>query len=157
MGSRALLIWVAIVMVLVSFSKGDFDQDKQQCGETLIGLSVCLPYVSGQAKAPTPACCTALKPVVEKNHVCLCILVKDRNDPGLNLKINATLALGLPDVCHTPSNATECPKLMNLPPNSPDAKVFEDFGKSNHTASLGNIYFLSERSILDNHIIHIFS
>ncbi|PWA90603.1 hypothetical protein CTI12_AA099250 [Artemisia annua] len=138
MGSRRFLIWLAIVMVLVSLSKGDFDQDKQRCGQTLIGLSTCLPYVSGQAKAPTMACCTGLKPVVEKSHVCLCILVKDRNDPGLNIKINATLALGLPDTCNTPTNASDCPRLMNLPPNSPDAKIFYDYDNSNHTASLGN-------------------
>ncbi|PWA40546.1 hypothetical protein CTI12_AA561860 [Artemisia annua] len=137
--SRGLLLWLAIVMlVLVTFSTGDFDQDKQRCGKTLIGLSTCLPYVSGQAKAPTMACCTGLKPIVQKSKVCLCLLIKDRNDPGLNLKINATLALGLPDTCDTPTDITECPKLMNLTSNSPDAKIFEDYGKSNHTDSSGN-------------------
>ncbi|KAI3809478.1 hypothetical protein L1987_25454 [Smallanthus sonchifolius] len=127
---RGLLPWLAITMVLVGLSKGDFDKDKKQCADTLVGLATCLPYVSNQAKAPTTDCCAKLKPVLDKNRVCLCILVKDRDEPGLGVKINATLALGLPDSCHLPSNITECPKLMNLPPNSPEAKIFEDYGKN---------------------------
>ncbi|KVI09457.1 protein YLS3-like [Cynara cardunculus var. scolymus] len=131
MGSKyGLLPWLTVVMVLVASSKGDFDQDKNKCADQLIGLATCLPYVSGQAKAPTMDCCSGLKPVLQKSKVCLCILIKDRDDPNLGLKINATLALGLPDSCHVPSNITECPKLMNLTPNSPEAKIFEDYGKN---------------------------
>ncbi|XP_071709534.1 non-specific lipid transfer protein GPI-anchored 14-like [Rutidosis leptorrhynchoides] len=128
--SRTLVLWLAMVMVLVNLSKGDFDQDKAKCGDILIGLATCLPYVSGQSKAPTMNCCAGLKPVVQNNRVCLCILIRDRDDPNLGIKINATLALGLPDTCKTPSNVTECPKLMNLPPNSPEAKIFLDWGKN---------------------------
>nr|GEX89330.1 protein YLS3-like [Tanacetum cinerariifolium] len=140
MGSRLLVLWLAMVMVLVGLSKGDLDKDKQQCAQKLIELSACLPYVSGQAKGPpTPACCDALKPVLQTSKVCLCILVKDRDDPKLGLKINANLALGLPDSCHLPSNITECPKLLNLSPKSPEAKIFEDYKSNNTTtASSGN-------------------
>ncbi|KAJ9540536.1 hypothetical protein OSB04_027042 [Centaurea solstitialis] len=133
MGSRNVMLpWLAmmVVLVLLGSSKGDFDQDKDKCGDQLVGLATCLPYASGQAKAPTMDCCAGLKEVLQKSKVCLCILVKDRDDPNLGLKINATLALGLPDACHTPSNISECPKLLNLPANSPQAKIFEDFGKN---------------------------
>ncbi|KAL8210480.1 hypothetical protein R6Q57_004917 [Mikania cordata] len=134
MGSRAmskrLLPWLAMAMVLVSLSNGDFEKDKQECADTLLGLATCLPYVGGQAKAPTMDCCTKLKPVLNNNKVCLCILVKDRNEPGLGVKINGTIALGLPDSCHLPSNITDCPRLMNMPLNSPEAKIFEDYGKN---------------------------
>lgn len=115
MGSRNLLPWLAIVLVLVSLSNGDLEKDREKCGQVLIGLATCLPYASGEAKAPTMACCTGLKTVMETNRVCLCILIKDRDDPNLGVKLNATLALGLPDKCHTPSNITECPsKYINL-------------------------------------------
>ncbi|PWA59877.1 hypothetical protein CTI12_AA387460 [Artemisia annua] len=135
MGSRLLVLWLAIVMVLVGLSKGDLDKDKQQCGQKLLELATCLPYVSGQAKGPpTPGCCDALKPVLQTSKVCLCILVKDRDDPNLGIKIDANLALGLPDSCHLPANITECPKLLNLSPKSPEAKIFEDY-KSNTTAA----------------------
>nr|XP_043632331.1 non-specific lipid transfer protein GPI-anchored 6-like [Erigeron canadensis] len=133
--TKRLLPWLAMVMVLVGLSKGDFDQDKKKCGDTLIGLATCLPYVSGEAKAPTMDCCTGLKPVIEKNRVCLCILIKDRDNPNLGVKINATLALGLPDKCRTPANITECPTLMNLPANSPEAKIFLDYGRNAKTSN----------------------
>lgn len=99
-------------MVLVGLSHGDFNKDKQQCANTLVGLTTCLPYVSGESKAPTKDCCAKLKPVVDNNRVCLCILVKDRDEPGLGVKINATLALALPATCHTPTNITECPSKL---------------------------------------------
>ncbi|KAJ0771616.1 putative bifunctional inhibitor/plant lipid transfer protein/seed storage helical [Helianthus annuus] len=108
--SRRMLPWLAMMMVLV---RGDFDKDQKQCGDTLVGLATCLPYVSGEAKAPTMDCCAKLKPVLDKSKVCLCILVKDRDEPSLGVKINGSLALGLPDSCHLPANITECPSKLS--------------------------------------------
>ena len=101
MGSRLLVLWLAMVMLLVGLSEGDLDKDKQQCRQKILELAPCLPYVSGKAKGPpTPGCCDALKPVLQTSKVCRCILVK----------INVGLELGLPDSCHLPSsNITECP------------------------------------------------
>ena len=75
--------------------------------------ATCLPYVGRQAKAPTPDCCTGLKQVLKDNKKCLCVIIRDRNDPELGLQINVTLALGLPSVCHAPTNVSQCPG-MNL-------------------------------------------
>ncbi|CAI9769647.1 unnamed protein product [Fraxinus pennsylvanica] len=41
----------------------------------------------------------------------------------------------LPIVCNTPANVSQCPALLNLPPNSPDAQVFYQIGTNNNTAS----------------------
>ncbi|PWA51962.1 bifunctional inhibitor/lipid-transfer protein/seed storage 2S albumin superfamily protein [Artemisia annua] len=109
---------------------GANDKDKEECTEQLVGLATCLPYVGGNAKSPTPDCCTGLKQVLNTNKKCLCVVIKDRNDPDLGLTINVTLALGLPDVCHTPANVTKCPELLKLDPNSPEAQVFYQFGHS---------------------------
>ncbi|KAL3347264.1 hypothetical protein AABB24_021110, partial [Solanum stoloniferum] len=121
------------LILLLGFSRANIDKDREECANQLVGLATCLPYVSGEAKAPTPDCCTGLKEVLDKSKICLCILVKDRNDPSLGLKINATLALSLPSLCHAPtnmSNVSMCTDLLHLAPNSPDAKVFQDFAKS---------------------------
>ncbi|XP_055819022.1 non-specific lipid transfer protein GPI-anchored 14-like [Solanum dulcamara] len=121
------------LIILLGFSRANLDEDKAKCANQLVGLATCLPYVSGEARAPTPDCCTGLKEVLDKSKICLCILVKDRNDPSLGLKINATLALSLPTLCHAPpnmSNVTMCLDLLHLSPNSPDAKVFQDFAQS---------------------------
>ncbi|MCL7022721.1 hypothetical protein MKW94_012895 [Papaver nudicaule] len=123
-----LLKCVLFLMVLsVGLVRSDVDKDREECATQLVGLATCLPYVGGTAKAPTPDCCTGLKQVVTTSKKCLCVLIKDRNDPSLGLKINATLALGLPTICKTTSNIADCPALLHLSPNSPDGKVFEDF------------------------------
>lgn len=100
-----------LLILLLGFSRANVDKDREECTNQLVGLATCLPYVSGEARAPTPDCCTGLKEVLDKSKICLCILVKDRNDPSLGLKINATLALSLPSLCHAPpnmSNVTMC-------------------------------------------------
>ncbi|XP_059430004.1 non-specific lipid transfer protein GPI-anchored 6 [Corylus avellana] len=119
-----------LVLLLAGFGSSNLDQDRAECADQLVGLATCLPYVGGDAKAPTLDCCTGLKQVLQKSMKCLCILIKDRDDPSLGLKINATLALSLPTACHTPTNTTECISLLHLAPNSTDAKVFEGFSNS---------------------------
>ncbi|KAK9154586.1 hypothetical protein Sjap_002066 [Stephania japonica] len=105
--------------------RADMAKDRDDCANQLVGLATCLPYVSGTAKAPTLDCCTGLKEVLSKSRKCLCILVKDRNDPNLGFQINATLALGL----LRPVKSLLM-SLLHLAPNSPDAKVFEQFSGS---------------------------
>ncbi|KAH9604001.1 hypothetical protein KSS87_023604 [Heliosperma pusillum] len=122
---------IMLLIMLVSMANGDINQDKKECADQLVGLATCLPYVGGQAKTPTPDCCTGLNLLVKTNKKCLCILIKDKDDPSLGLKINTTLALGLPLKCNSPDHDTsECPALLHLAPNSPEAKVFTDSGKS---------------------------
>ncbi|KAL4380320.1 hypothetical protein HN51_003600 [Arachis hypogaea] len=128
-----LRLCCSILVLLVGFARCDLAKDRDECAEKLIGLAPCIPYVSGQAKIPTIDCCSGLKVVLDQSKKCICILIKDRNDPNLGITINATLALQLPISCHAPSNISQCVDLLHLPPNSPDAKVFEGFGKSTKT------------------------
>ncbi|KAL8217247.1 hypothetical protein R6Q57_024084 [Mikania cordata] len=127
--NRFLPCLAMAVMVVFGVTKADIEKDKQQCADKLVGLAACLPYVGGEAPAPPKDCCTGLKQVLTNSEVCLCILIKDHNDPSLNLKINDTLALGLPASCQTTSNISECVGLLHLQPGSPDAKLFEDYAK----------------------------
>ncbi|KAF5447986.1 hypothetical protein F2P56_033495 [Juglans regia] len=120
-----------LLLLLLGFASSNLDQDRAECADQLVGLATCLPYVGGDAKTPTLDCCTGIKQVLEKSKKCLCVLIKDRDDPKLGLKINATLALGLPNACHAPSNISECVSLLHLSPNSTEAKIFE--GHSNST------------------------
>ncbi|GAV86005.1 LTP_2 domain-containing protein [Cephalotus follicularis] len=125
-----------VLMSLVSNVISDSAKDREECADQLVGLATCLPYVGGDAKAPTPDCCSGLKQVLKSNKKCLCVVVRDRDDPELGLKINVTLALGLPSVCHAPADVSKCPALLHLDPNSPEAQVFYQFaGGSNYSAS----------------------
>ncbi|XP_028765911.1 protein YLS3 [Neltuma alba] len=120
---------LCFLLLLAGFGGSDLAQDRAECADKLVGLSGCLSYVSGEAKAPTIDCCNGFKDVLEKSKKCICLLIKDRNDPNLGLKINATLAVKLPSLCHAPANITECVNLLHLPPNSKEAKEFEDLAK----------------------------
>ncbi|CAO2837172.1 unnamed protein product [Amaranthus hypochondriacus] len=132
---RKISLFSILVFLFVTLCYGDINQDKQECASQLVGLATCLPYVSGQAKAPTQDCCAGFKQVLKESRKCVCILVKDRDDPSLGLKINATLALTLPATCHSPASVNDCPALLHLAPNSPEAKVFTDVAKALAPAS----------------------
>ncbi|XP_020206093.1 protein YLS3 [Cajanus cajan] len=138
MGSKGnLALSLAMFLLFLGFATSDINQDKAECTDKLLGLAGCLPYATSQSKVPTPDCCSGLKVVIDKSKRCLCILINDRDDPNLGIKINVTLALNLPTVCHTPTNITQCIDLLHLAPNSKEAKVFEGFQKalSNKTDS----------------------
>ncbi|KAL9425553.1 hypothetical protein AB3S75_032501 [Citrus x aurantiifolia] len=91
-----------------------------------------------KAKSPTPTCSSNIRKEGSKTRKCLCLLVKDRNEPRHGFKLNATLALSLPSVRHAPAKVSDCPALLNLPPNSTDAQVVEQLaansGGNNITA-----------------------
>ncbi|KAG8637306.1 non-specific lipid transfer protein GPI-anchored 6 isoform X2 [Manihot esculenta] len=139
MGSKALLLATGFMMVL-GVAISDTEQDKTECANQLVGLATCLPYVGGTAKTPALDCCTGLKQVLEKSTKCLCLLIKDRDDPSLGIKINATLAATLPSACKAPANVTQCIDILHLAPNSTDAKVFAGFAniaKGSNSSSTG--------------------
>ena len=105
-------VMVAVAMLMMSAGVGgDFAADQAECSDTLVGLATCLTYVQEQAtaSAPTPDCCAGLKAVLQSSRKCLCVLIEDRDNPNLGLKLNVTKALGLPAVCNAPANISDCP------------------------------------------------
>lgn len=115
--------WAAVLLVLATAMAtsmmtacGDMSADKTECADQLVGLAPCLQYVQGQARAPPPDCCGGLRQVLGKSPKCLCVLVKDKDDPNLGIKINATLALALPNACGaTHANVSHCARMFHLP------------------------------------------
>ncbi|XP_010506351.1 PREDICTED: protein YLS3-like [Camelina sativa] len=127
---------IALIMLAMVVAAGDDKaKDKDECTEQLVGMATCLPYVQGQAKSPTPDCCSGLKQVLNSNKKCLCVIIQDRNDPDLGLQVNVSLALALPSVCHATADITKCPALLHLDPNSPDAQVFYQLANKTVSAS----------------------
>ncbi|KAJ7949076.1 Lipid transfer protein [Quillaja saponaria] len=131
--TTSLLAYLLVLTsMLISSTIADSSKDKEECAEQLTGLATCLPYVGGQAKTPTPDCCSGLKQVLKNNKKCLCVIIADRNDPDLGLQINVTLALSLPTVCDAPANVSKCPELLKLDPKSKEAQVFYQLDKSSN-------------------------
>ncbi|GJN22970.1 hypothetical protein PR202_gb10580 [Eleusine coracana subsp. coracana] len=124
-----------VVMMMIGSAIGDFAADRAECADKLMGLATCLTYVQAKATArsPTPDCCAGLKQVVTASKKCLCVLVKDRDDPALGFQINVTRAMDLPDTCNFPATFSDCPKILNMSPNSPEAQIFNEYAKKHES------------------------
>ncbi|ESW24270.1 hypothetical protein PHAVU_004G115800 [Phaseolus vulgaris] len=129
------MLVLAITLVLIMHAMGDSAQEKQKCAESLTGVATCLPYLGGEAKSPTEDCCSGLTQAMTSNKKCICVILKDRDDPDLGLKINITIAVGLPSLCKTPDNLSQCPALLHLDPKSPEAQAFNQKGQNSYGGS----------------------
>ncbi|KAL5975186.1 hypothetical protein ACLOJK_031865 [Asimina triloba] len=109
--------------------RATMEQDEQECADQLQNLASCIPFVSGSAKKPTQQCCDDTGRVRSKKPKCLCVLIKESTDPTLALPINTTLALQMPSACNIDAKVSDCPALLELRPDSPDAKIFKDASK----------------------------
>jgi hypothetical protein len=114
--SKALVLLLATMAMAAAGVSGDFAADQAECSDKLASLATCLTYVQEQATAaaPTLDCCAGLKSVLQTSRKCLCVLVKDRDNPNLGLKINVNKALGLPQVCKASANISDCPGTSSL-------------------------------------------
>lgn len=103
------VLFTVFIVTSAGFVSSDFNQGRKECGDQLADFSACLPFVGGKAKSPTPTCCSNITKEGSKTRKCLCLLVKDRNEPRHGFKMNATLALSLPSVRHAPAKVSDCP------------------------------------------------
>ncbi|MQL80160.1 hypothetical protein Taro_012606 [Colocasia esculenta] len=143
--SPAVLVAAAAMVVVwgAGVARGDFASDQADCVAALqVGLSACLTYVEGRANSPPPDCCTGLRRVMGERPKCLCVLVRDGDDPHLGFKINAARAMSLPGVCSVPANTSYCPRtgLLKLDPNSKDTDVFKQLESSSEQGNALSSY-----------------
>nr|CAD1818495.1 unnamed protein product [Ananas comosus var. bracteatus] len=122
-----------LLLCFFAVARSDFAADRAECASQLVGLSPCLTYAGGSGKAPTPDCCKGLQEVVAQSFKCLCVLVKDRDEPALGFKFNVTRALFLPSECQVPANVTDCPRLLN--PSEFGRCAATDDGKGHSTSN----------------------
>uniref|UniRef100_A0A453M545 Bifunctional inhibitor/plant lipid transfer protein/seed storage helical domain-containing protein n=1 Tax=Aegilops tauschii subsp. strangulata TaxID=200361 RepID=A0A453M545_AEGTS len=111
-GGGALLMMLAVAAAVVGPAGADFAADKAECADKLMGLATCLTYVqlTATARAPTPDCCSGFRQVLGTSKRCMCILVKDRDEPALGIKVNITRSMNLPSVCNIAATFSDCPK-----------------------------------------------
>ncbi|XP_047088935.1 non-specific lipid transfer protein GPI-anchored 13-like [Lolium rigidum] len=128
--SCALLLMVVAVAVVGQLAGADFAADRAECADKLMGIATCLTYVqaTATARAPTPDCCSGFKQVLGSSKKCLCVLVKDRDEPALGLKVNITRAMNLPSACAIAATFSDCPKILNMAPDSKEAEIFKQYG-----------------------------
>ncbi|KAF9612794.1 hypothetical protein IFM89_004204 [Coptis chinensis] len=132
------LVMVCCVMLMPFFvgtSTGTMQDDEKECAPQLTNLAACIPYVSGTASKPTKQCCEDTMKVKNEHPKCLCVLIQESTDPSMGLPVNTTLAMQMPAACNIDAKPSECPAILKLPPNSPDAKIFQNAGTSTPTTT----------------------
>ena len=127
---RSGAVVAALMALLVGLAGADFAADRAECADKLMGLATCLTYVqlAATARSPTPDCCSGFRQVLAASKKCLCVLVKDRDEPTLGIKFNVTRAMNLPSACNIPATFSDCPKILNMSLDSKEAEIFKQYG-----------------------------
>ncbi|PON54989.1 Bifunctional inhibitor/plant lipid transfer protein/seed storage helical domain containing protein [Trema orientale] len=101
---------------------------QEKCGNDFQKLAVCLSYATGKAVAPTKDCCDSVKGIKDSEPECLCYIMQQTHigsDQIKSMGIQEAKLIQLPTTCALKNaSLTECPKLLGLAPNSPDAAIF---------------------------------
>ncbi|KAK6941572.1 Bifunctional inhibitor/plant lipid transfer protein/seed storage helical domain, partial [Dillenia turbinata] len=87
------------------------------------------------ATLATQESCKDTQKVKSSKPKCPCVLIKESSDPSMGLPIKTTLALQMPAACKIDAKVTDCPSILNLPPGSPDAKIFGQADPGSSTSS----------------------
>ena len=92
--------------VMVSYAMADAAKDRIVCKAT--GRAGYMSALCWWSSKSTYIQIVALVSNKSKdNKKCLCIIIRDRNDPELGLQINMTLTFGLSSIFHAPSNQSD--------------------------------------------------
>ncbi|GAU49792.1 hypothetical protein TSUD_46090 [Trifolium subterraneum] len=91
---------MSLVLVILALLCAGASSAESNCMNEIVSLSPCLEYVTGNTSTPTSGCCIQLANVVKSQPQCLCLIVDDKLGSSLGIKVNRTLALGLPSACN---------------------------------------------------------
>ncbi|KAL5217192.1 hypothetical protein ABZP36_017876 [Zizania latifolia] len=129
--ARCVVAVVVMVAAMAGAAAADFAADRAECADKLMALATCLTFVEEKAtaRAPTRDCCAGLGQVLAASKKCLCVLVKDRDEPALGFRINVTRAMDLPSACSTAATFSDCPKMLNMSSDSKEAEIFKQYAR----------------------------
>ncbi|CAN1766137.1 Non-specific lipid transfer protein GPI-anchored 5 [Linum perenne] len=88
---------LSILLAVALFFAGATAQSND-CSSTLVSLSPCLNYITGNSSSPSSSCCAQLSTVVKSQPACLCQVINGGGG-GLGINVNQTQALALPGAC----------------------------------------------------------
>ncbi|GMJ03697.1 glycosylphosphatidylinositol-anchored lipid protein transfer 1 [Hibiscus trionum] len=100
-----------------------------ECSKDFQSVMTCLSFAQGKVATPTTECCSSVSGIKENKPKCLCYILQQTQTSGAqNLKslgVQEAKLFELPSACHLKNaSVSDCPKLLGLPPNSPDAAIF---------------------------------
>ncbi|CAH8387981.1 unnamed protein product [Eruca vesicaria subsp. sativa] len=90
------LVFLTVFMAMMSSIRVSA---QSSCTTTLISMSPCLNYITGNTTSPSQQCCSQLVNVVRSSPDCLC-QVLNGGGSQLGINVNQTQALALPRACN---------------------------------------------------------
>ncbi|RDY11852.1 Non-specific lipid transfer protein GPI-anchored 1, partial [Mucuna pruriens] len=130
---------VVMVGVMINPARGA-DDLTTKCSQVIQKVLPCLNFATGKEDKPEEKCCDATTSIKDTNPECLCYIIQQTHKGSSEVKdlgIQEAKLLQLPSACNVKNaSITNCPKLLGLPPNSPDAAIFTNASKV--TPAAGN-------------------
>ncbi|KAI3696436.1 hypothetical protein L1987_79451 [Smallanthus sonchifolius] len=129
MWNKLGFVLVVVWMVVCSGVGVAEDSLMQQCSTKLTAVMPCLAFATGKEETPQQKCCDSVKEMKDSNPACLCFMIlqiHNGTNPALKkMNIQESRLLQLSSACKIANaNISDCPKVLKLPPGSPDADVF---------------------------------
>ncbi|XP_031502137.1 non-specific lipid transfer protein GPI-anchored 14-like [Nymphaea colorata] len=122
MVSGMVLLVVAAGLVVSSAEEQNLDD----CITITFTSAVACQYVNTEGAAPDATCCEGLKEMKDKFDFCFCRFLRDSaNTTNGWYTPNYANMLQAPEVCGVPNGISDCPAILGLPADSPDALVFK--------------------------------
>lgn len=88
-----------LVLAAVLLCSSAVAQSSDDCTPSLVSLSPCLNYITGNETTPSSACCSQLASVAESDPKCLC-MVLNGGATSIGITVNKTQAMALPGACN---------------------------------------------------------
>ncbi|XWS34560.1 hypothetical protein CRYUN_Cryun21dG0048700 [Craigia yunnanensis] len=133
-GLIVLGLWVSSLLLCCSLVRVGADESglANDCSKDFQSLMTCLSFAQGKVATPTKECCSSVSGIKENDPKCLCYILQQSHTSGAqNLKslgVQEAKLLQLPSACQLKNaSVSNCPKLLGLSPNSPDAAIFTNF------------------------------
>ncbi|KAL1565297.1 non-specific lipid transfer protein GPI-anchored 1-like [Salvia divinorum] len=134
----AAVLWLALVGMTAA-ARGT-ETIAEKCTSKFHKVTPCLPFVTAKAKALSKECCSSATELKEEDPACFCYIIEqvhnDSNTAVKSLGVQKARLLQLPLSCYMANaSLSQCPKLLNLPPNSPEAAIFTNAAATPGTPS----------------------
>ncbi|XVF43704.1 hypothetical protein PTKIN_Ptkin02bG0061900 [Pterospermum kingtungense] len=149
-GFIVLVLSVSCLLLCCSLGRvGAADDLANECSKDLQSVMTCLSFAQGKVATPTKECCSSVSDMKENKPKCLCYILQQTQSGAQNLKglgVQEAKLLQLPSACQLKNaSVSDCPKLLGLSPNSPDAAIFTN-ASSTATTSTGTPSAAAEKT-----------
>ncbi|KAJ1692009.1 hypothetical protein LUZ63_016164 [Rhynchospora breviuscula] len=116
--AKALLVSIGLVVAVMAMLSSHVSAQTSGCMTTIVSLSSCLNYITGNSSTPSSSCCSTLSSVVKNEPQCLCVLLNG-GASSLGVTINTTKALELPPACKVQTPPVSLCKTLGAPAAAP--------------------------------------